>query len=331
MSDALDPFWSRVRDGEPVALAALCNRWGRPVFAYCEHVASPGQGVVVASRALGQFRAAGAGLSGAGPRDAEAQLRRITRRAALACDAAPSAATDGDYEQARCPGRRAELVALVEDALSPAARRMLDEHVSECAACRALLRRLEAGERAFERPPRVPLPPGVLDEIVLALVFAAPLRPDAAEPNAVRSAVLRLFALAAGAPTHNGAAAGTPVTHEPGRPPVDVKPRAGPQLERSKIARTRQRRGPDRKPRQSRAERRRRAAGERSRRSSLLMTAVVVAASSGGIVIIDSWSAGDSQPQHVSGDQATAGHPGRQQDVTRREAPAPPLRASALR
>ena len=84
------PLRSRVRDGEPVALAALCNRWGRPLFAYCEHAASRGQGVVAASRALGQFRSAGAELCGAGPRDAEAQLRRITRRAAIACDASPA-------------------------------------------------------------------------------------------------------------------------------------------------------------------------------------------------------------------------------------------------
>lgn len=189
---------------------------------------------------------------------------------------------------------------------------MLDDHVSACTACCALLRRLEAGERAFERPPRVPLPPGVLEEIVLALVYAAPLRPHAAEPNAVRSAVLRLFALTAGAPIHDSPAVGTTVTHEPRRPPVDVRPRATPQLKRPKIARTRMRPGPDLTPRPRRAQRRRRATGERSRRSSLLVTAVAVAASSGGIVILNSWSADDSAwrstPQPTRG--AEFGAPG---------------------
>lgn len=336
MSDALDPYWSRVRDGEPVALAALCNRWARPVFAYCEHVASSGQGVVAASRALGQFRAAGAGLYGAAPRDAEAILRRITRRAAIACEATPAAASDGRHEEDRCPGRGAELVARVEDALSPAALRMLDEHVAECDACCALRRRLEAGERAFKRPPRVPLPAAVVEEVVLALVYAAPLRPHTAEPNAVRADVLRLFALTAGAPTHSSAAAGMA------------------RLERPKIARARTRRGPDRRSRSTRAQRPRQAAGKRSRGSSLLLTAVAVALSSGGMMIINSWSADDSswrstpepshgaefgaprttnlrQPQHVSGGQGVRRTSWPQPVTPRRSLPPPPPRATALR
>ena len=302
MSDALDPYWSRVRDGERVALAALCSRWGRPVFAYCEHVAGPGQGIVATSRAFAQFRAAAASLVGAGPGDAEANLRRIARRAAIALDGKPDAASEEDVDGPRCPGRRAELIALVEESLSAPAFRMLDEHVVECRACSAVLRRLEAGERAFERPPRVPLPPRVVEEIVLAMVYAAPLRPRSADPHAVRGAVLRLLELTsapnasgtAGAPPVAAAPVQSPVADEPVRAPVAGRPLVGSQLRLPQIAKPRRRPGHDRKPRRTRAEPRPEDAGERSRGSSFVVTVVAIVASSGGMMIINSWSADDT-------------------------------------
>src|SRR4051794_33700153 len=75
---------SGVRDGDPPTLAALAERRGQAVLAYCEHVGAPGQAVPAASDALAAFRRSVADASNPLTLDPEEALLRATRYAAAA-------------------------------------------------------------------------------------------------------------------------------------------------------------------------------------------------------------------------------------------------------
>ena len=117
----------------------------------------------------------------------------MTRRAAVWLGANTVAARDGHGETDGCAGRDMELVDHVEGSLSPAESDSLMDHVAECPVCAAALRRLEAGERAYERPPRAPLPRRVASELIRALVVAAPVQAHGGDAAMVREEALRLL------------------------------------------------------------------------------------------------------------------------------------------
>src|SRR3954452_20928769 len=75
---------SGVRDGDPPTLAALAERRGRAVLAYCERVCAPGDAVAAASEALARFRRSVAGTGDPVSLDPEQALLRATRYAAAA-------------------------------------------------------------------------------------------------------------------------------------------------------------------------------------------------------------------------------------------------------
>lgn len=167
---------AQIRDGEPLALAALCQRKGGAVFGYCEHVAHPGYAIEAAADAFADFRVAIDAAGEPSDREAEALLRHSTRRAAARRGVNAMAASAAGSGGKGCGGQEIKLVRYVEGGLAPAVGKVFADHVARCRSCAMAMRRLEAGERALERPPRAPLPPRVAAEILEAMVIAAPMR-----------------------------------------------------------------------------------------------------------------------------------------------------------
>ena len=66
-----------VRDGDPDAVAALVQRRGAAVLAYCDEVAAPGEAVDAAAEAFGSFRASVADADDVRSVDPEGQLGNI--------------------------------------------------------------------------------------------------------------------------------------------------------------------------------------------------------------------------------------------------------------
>jgi hypothetical protein len=180
-----------IRDGEPEALAALCAKRGAPVLAYCEHVAAPRQAGKAAANAFQQLRATVVAASEtASPIiDLEAELLTSTRRAAaeLGIHAlAPAANGAVDPDAVECAGLETRLVSQIERPRSDEVRQEHAEHIARCPACARAMERLESGQRAFDKPPRAPLPARVAEQLLSALVAAAPVTALGGDADAVR-------------------------------------------------------------------------------------------------------------------------------------------------
>ncbi len=177
-----------VRDGEPQALAALCVERGSSVLGFCEQVAAPRQAALAAADAFALLRRDLVAASGAPGLDLNPLLQSATRRAAAERGvhaAAPHNVPHG------CAGLEPTLVAWLEQPVNREDRRQLDDHIAHCRACTVAMRRLEAGQRAFERPPRARLPLRIAEQIIAALVDAAPVRAAGGDADAVRTQALQ--------------------------------------------------------------------------------------------------------------------------------------------
>ena len=183
----------KVRDGDPEALAALCEVGGAAMFAYCEHVVAPGHSINAVADAFARFRAAIVAAEELTPQDADTLLRRMTRRAAASCGVNTVAARTAALFSGTCDGQETELVDFVEGDLSLAERDVIAAHVATCDLCAVALRRLQAGERALARPPSAPLPPAFAELLLEALVVAAPVQAHDGDAARVREAALRLL------------------------------------------------------------------------------------------------------------------------------------------
>ena len=126
-----------------------------------------------------------------GSSDVVALLLRATRRAAAARGANVTTASRAHTEIAdhpdACSGLETSLVARLERSVHSDQRERLDEHVAQCLPCARALRRLEAAERSFDRPPRVPLPTPVAGAVLTALLNAAPVVAMGGDPRAARA------------------------------------------------------------------------------------------------------------------------------------------------
>ena len=187
------------------------------MLAYCEHVAAPRQAGLAAAHAFQQLRAH---LVDAGGDETainlDALLLRSTRRAAAARGIhamAPVAATNGaaPAEPAPCHGLETDLVAQIEQP-APDVRAQLEAHLKTCPACKRAMERLESGQRAFDKPPRAPLPARIAEQLIAALVAAAPVKACNGNADVVRQqAWNQLGNGAAAAPAFNGAALASPM------------------------------------------------------------------------------------------------------------------------
>ena len=188
------------------------------MLAYCEHVAAPRQAGLAAAHAFQQLRAH---LVSAGGDDSainlDALLLSSTRRAAAARGIhamAPVAATNGaaPAEPAVCHGLEPELVAQIEEP-TPDVSARLEEHLKTCPACKRAMERLESGQRAFDKPPRAPLPARIAEQLIAALVAAAPVRACNGNADVVRQQAWNHLGNGApyAAPAFNGAALAGPM------------------------------------------------------------------------------------------------------------------------
>lgn len=209
----------KLRSGDPDALAALCDRRGAAVFAYCQQAAGPEAAAEAAAEAFAQFRRViqpkGA-LADKGA--ADVLLRSAARRCALVLAGEASAEREADAAGAVAEGcgvQGAALVVYVEDALAPAERDVVAGHVRKCEFCAATLRRLEDAEAGFNVKPGTALPVAVAREILTALVHAAPVNAHGGDATAVRDEALRLLTGDAAAPAPPAPPAPAPVSSQP--------------------------------------------------------------------------------------------------------------------
>ena len=164
-----------VRDGDPLVLAALTERRGGAVLAYCEAVA-PGEGAVAAADAFARFRRDVVAARNPLALDPEVALVRATRLAAAAH--APRVENGGGG----LLGRRGGACGLVPELLAARAegrltdgdRGRLARHLERCPACRAAEERFRAAERAYRDAADGPPPQPVALELMRALLGAAP-------------------------------------------------------------------------------------------------------------------------------------------------------------
>jgi hypothetical protein len=177
-----------IRDGDPSALRALCERRGAAVLAYCEELLSGPAVGVAAADAFARFRREVIAADRLASVNPEALLLRSTRRAAL--ERAPRG--DGGRSlrdvvrgrRATCDGVPELLAAHAEELLSEADEERLARHLSACSACHELAERFMRAEHAYRDPPDRPVPAQLVNTIVAALSAAA--SHDADEIRAAR-------------------------------------------------------------------------------------------------------------------------------------------------
>ena len=169
-----------------------------------------------AANAFADFRLAIIASDELTQNDAEELLRQKTRRAAARLGVNTVAARTRGAGVEGCDGQEIRLVRYTERTLAPSVANVFAEHVASCHTCAAALGRLEAGERAFERPPSAPLPQHVADEIVHTLAFTLPVRACGANAAVVYEEALRLLTGDDVDPAHQPA------------PPIQAGPRTDP-------------------------------------------------------------------------------------------------------
>ena len=184
---------SKLRDGAPDALAALCARRGAAIYAYCRRVVGDEGAAGAAAAAFAQFRLAviAPGTLSDG-RQAEPLLRRVTRRAALSDLYESMTTVDGGPVSDECHGRSLGLLAYVGGTLSATERDAVGAHIDHCAWCAATRQRLEAGEPTFSES-NPPLPPSVAELMLTAMVRVAPVNVGDADTSTVRDEAMHLF------------------------------------------------------------------------------------------------------------------------------------------
>jgi hypothetical protein len=213
---------SGVRDGDPPTLAALAERRGRAVLAYCERVCAPGEAVAAASDALARFRRSVADANDPLSLDPEQALLRATRYAA----AAHAPAVGEPAPRHGLLGRRGGACAIVPELLAARAsgdltdgdRTRLVRHLERCPACRPAEERFRTGELAYHEAPDIAPEQPVTAQFMRALLEAMPNRAAAPEV-ATRNGTARNGAAAPPPPADDAADTPDPADSEP--PPAD--------------------------------------------------------------------------------------------------------------
>lgn len=222
---AADITPTKLRNGAPEALAGLCRHRGAAVFAYCRRAVGD-DAATVAAGAFAEFRRAiqvpGSLTSG---RQAEALLRGVALRAALSH--LRGANDPFGPPPARCDASDVEIVGYLEKALAPADYEGVAAHIAGCPSCTALLQRLQDAETAFALEAGTRLPVPVAEQILTALVGAAPVESHGGDKTAVRDEAVRLLT---GEEASSHAAGGPPPaparTPPPPAPPTSPPPRS---------------------------------------------------------------------------------------------------------
>lgn len=177
-----------VRDGDPAALAALCERRGGAVLAYALEVCEPAGAPDAAAEALARFRAAVWASGDAADLEPDRLLLAATRHAAAASSRRP-----GDVGTARRIVRRDHtdvcaqiptlIVARAEGLLGAADQERLARHLDRCSSCRELEAAFRRAERAYGSTSHVALDSPTIALFLGALAEAAPVAELPPEPE----------------------------------------------------------------------------------------------------------------------------------------------------
>src|SRR4051794_36854459 len=200
----------RVRDGERAALAAVIDRRGAAVLAYCHQVVAPGLEDAATADAFVRFRQEVVAAPDPRAIDPEALLLRSTRRAAAARAprAVPERGVLGRRLGATCVLVPELLAARAGGELTAGDRLRLARHLERCDTCREAEARFTAGEHAYHKAPSEPLETALADQLLAALRAAAANAPDRGEdPDPEREAAEPVAVAAATNGSANGAAA----------------------------------------------------------------------------------------------------------------------------
>jgi hypothetical protein len=184
-----------VRAGDPAALAALCERRGGAVLAYCREVCEPADAAAAAAEALARFRAAVWAAGDASELQPETLLLGATRHAAAAAARRPAEPRTtrrivGRAHTEVCTQVPALIVARAESLLGAADQDRLARHLERCASCRETEAAFRRAERAYAGSTHPPLDSATTALLLGALAEAAPLEelppePVTAEPEPV--------------------------------------------------------------------------------------------------------------------------------------------------
>jgi hypothetical protein len=197
-----------VLDGDPTALAGLCDLRGPAVVAYCDAVCGPAAAVDAAAAAFASFRATAAGATHPLAINPEALLLAKAREAAAAHAPDPSGGSPRP-DDPLCPDVPRLLARAAQGALAPAERHHLRRHLARCVPCRSAQNAQREAERAYARPPSPTLPPITRQAVIAALRHAIPpAAPPAAPPTPAAASGARpgLAPPPAGGPTQAPAA-----------------------------------------------------------------------------------------------------------------------------
>jgi hypothetical protein len=169
-----------VRAGEPGALAALCERRGAAVLAYCREVCDPPGAALAAAEAFARFRGAVWAAGDASDLDPERLLLSATRHAAAAgaqitSDTGTARRFLGRGQTMTCARMPALIVARAENLLGSADLDRLSRHVERCATCRATEAAFRRAERAYVATAHTPLDSSTTALFLGALAEAAPI------------------------------------------------------------------------------------------------------------------------------------------------------------
>jgi len=179
-----------VRDGDRSALAALVERRGAAVLAYCEAVAEPGRGLEAAGEAFARFRREVRAAPEPRTLDPEALLLSSTRRAAAARAPEPEAPRGLLARRlgTTCPLVPELLAVRADGKLTTADRMRLSRHLERCESCRAAEERFSAAERAYVDAPDEAPPTDTAGGLLAALRAAAPNADERRAPVAAKPA-----------------------------------------------------------------------------------------------------------------------------------------------
>ena len=177
-----------VRAGDPAALAALCERRGGAVLAYCREVCSPEDAPLAAAEALARFRAAVWAAGDAADLEPERLLLSATRHAAAArarasVEAGGARRILGRGHTDTCARMPGLIAARAESLLGSADLDRLSRHLDRCAACRATEAAFRRAERAYLATAHAPLDSPTTALLLAALAEAAPVEAQALAPQ----------------------------------------------------------------------------------------------------------------------------------------------------
>jgi hypothetical protein len=171
-----------IRAGDPAALAALCERRGGAVLAYCREVCEPAAASAAAAEALARFRAAVWAAADASDLEPERLLLSATRHAAAArarttFEASAPRRMLGRGQSVTCVRMPGLIVARAENLLGSADLDRLSRHLERCQACRATEAAFRRAERAYVATAHAPLDTSTTALLLAALAEAAPVEP----------------------------------------------------------------------------------------------------------------------------------------------------------